>query len=266
MQAKHVVITGGTKGIGLGLARSFLNLGCTLTICSRSQEHLDKALSILENSYSPDRYLGLTCDVTKPREVQDLWIQSIKRFKKVDVWINNAGMGQPYKNIWELEPEFIHNITATNISGMIIGSQVAFKGMMDQGFGKIFNMEGFGSSGMKRPRLSVYGTTKSALTYFTRSMIKEMGSSPVILGTISPGMVVTDLLLQPVAKENPEYKTTLRVFNLMANTVESVTPWLAQKVLKTKKQGARIRYNTPFKFIFRFLKNLLTNRKIIPEV
>ncbi len=263
---KHVVITGSSRGIGLGLAKSFLELGCSVTISGRVEEVLLKAIADLGKSYDNNRILGIVCDVGKYEDILNLWNEAIKKFKTVDIWINNAGQGQDYKYIWELMPEKIDSIIHTNITGLIYGSQIAYNGMATQGYGKIFNMEGFGSNGMKRKKLSIYGTTKSAISYFTSSFVKEIGKSPVLIGTIAPGMVLTDLLLMPVTKDNPEYKTTIKVFNLMAEKVETVTPWLAGKMLKSKKQGASINYSPTWKMTLKAIKNLITNRKIIPEI
>lgn len=263
---KHVVITGSSRGIGLGLAKSFLELGCSVTISGRVEEVLLKAIDELGKSYDNNRILGIVCDVGKYEDILNLWNEAKQKFNTVDIWINNAGQGQDYKYIWEVMHEKIDSIIHTNITGLIYGSQIAYNGMATQGYGKIFNMEGFGSNGMKRKKLSIYGTTKSAISYFTSSFVKEIGKSPVLIGTIAPGMVLTDLLLMPVTKDNPEYKTTIKVFNLMAEKVETVTPWLAQKMLKSSKQGANINYSPTWKMILKALKNALTNRKIVPEM
>ncbi|MDX2442986.1 MAG: SDR family oxidoreductase [Bacteroidales bacterium] len=263
---KHIIITGSSRGIGLGLAKSFLDLGCSVSISGRSEEVLNQAIIDLEKSYEKKRIQGIVCDVTQNDDIQKLWNLAIEKYSKVDIWVNNAGQGQDYKYIWELEKDKVRSIVNTNITGLIYGCQVAYNGMAAQGYGKIFNMEGFGSNGMKRKKLSVYGTTKSAVTYFTGSFVKEIEKSPVLVGTIAPGMVVTDLLLQPIHKDNPEYKTTIKVFNLMAEKVEVVTPWLASKMLKSRKQGTSINFSPTWKMMLKALKNLITNRSIIPQI
>jgi NAD(P)-dependent dehydrogenase (short-subunit alcohol dehydrogenase family) len=268
MNAKHVVITGGSKGIGLGLAQAFLDLGCRVTICSRSEKNLHQALAHLKKHHNADHVYGWVCDVRQSEQIEGLWDAAREKFQKIDIWINNAGLGQPYELIWDLDPDQSEAIISANITGTVYGSQVAYRGMNEQGFGKILNLEGFGSNGMKRPGLSVYGTTKSAITYFTRSMAKEIRSenqTGILVGTISPGMVITDLLMEAVDKNTRDYKTILKIFNLMANTVEDVAPGLAKKILKTERQGVRIRHQTPLQFGWHILKNQLTNRKVIPE-
>ena len=71
--------------------------------------------------------------------------------------------------------------------------------ILQQGGGKIFNMEGLGSDGVMIDGMTIYGTTKSALSYFTRSFSHEARHSAVEIGTLSPGMVVTDMLRRMVS-------------------------------------------------------------------
>ena len=90
---KSIVITGSTSGIGLGLADSFLSLGCSVTVSGHSQENLNKAYSFLATKYEQSRLLAHICDVTGFDQVQALWDETKARFGNVHIWINNAGVG-----------------------------------------------------------------------------------------------------------------------------------------------------------------------------
>ena len=76
-------------------------------------------------------------------------------------------------------------------------------GMLAQGSGFIYNMYGFGSTGMMRNGMSIYGSSKRAVNYFTETMIKELAQTPVKMGSLSPGMVITDLVSEQY-KDRPE--------------------------------------------------------------
>ncbi len=259
---KNIVITGSTSGIGFGLADSFLSLGCSVTISGRSQVNLDKAHSLLATKYERDRLLAYPCDVTYYDQVQTLWDVVKARFGNIDIWINNAGIGHPETKIWTFTPDQIKEIINTNITGAIYGSVVALKGMLEQGFGGTYNMEGLGSSGPIIRGLALYGTSKSALSYLTKSMAKETQGTPILIGGLRPGMVATKLITGQYEGHPEEWERSKRIFNILSDRVETVTPWLAQKVLSNNKNGVNIVWLTRFKILKRFLIAPFYTRKI----
>lgn len=261
---KTIVITGSTRGIGLGLAEAFLELNCAIVVSGRSQNGVDRVVAALADKYDANFILGQPCDVISFEQVQRLWDVTLDRFGKVDIWINNAGLGNLYRPAWEQAPEQMATIVGTNLLGVMYGSKVAFLGMREQGFGQIYNMEGAGSNGRMQAGLTVYATTKRAVRFFTRSFINEMGDAPVQLGTLSPGMVVTDLLTG--AFEDPaELERSKRIFNIISDRVETVTPWLARQILANQKNGANIRWLTVGKLMWRFLTAPLSKRDLFAE-
>ena len=109
-----------------------------------------------------------------------------------------------------------------------VRDMAALAGMLRQGGGKIYTFEGFGSNGMMSPGLTTYGSSKYGLRYFTRSLAREYKDSPVLIGAQSPGMVPTDVLLySSKSKDEAEWAKAKRVMNILGDTVETVTPWLA---------------------------------------
>jgi len=259
---KSIVITGSTSGIGFGLADSFLSLGCSITVSGRSQANLDKAYNLLAGKYETCLLLACSCDVTEYDQVQALWDTAKARFRNVDIWINNSGVGHPETEIWSYSPDLIKEVVNTNVIGAIYGSVVALKGMIGQGFGSIYNMEGLGSSGPIIRGLALYGTTKSALSYLTRSMAKETQGTPILVGALRPGMVATKLITEQYDGHPEEWERSKRIFNILADRVETVTPWLAKKVLTNNKNGANIIWLTKFKILKCFITAPFSKRKI----
>jgi NAD(P)-dependent dehydrogenase (short-subunit alcohol dehydrogenase family) len=180
----------------------------------------------------------------------------------VDIWINNAGVGHAETQIWTFTPNQINEIIATNLTGAIFGSVVALKGMREQGFGSIYNMEGLGSSGPIIRGLALYGTTKSALSYFTKSMAKETEGTPILVGGLRPGMVATKLITEQYDGHPEEWERSKRIFNILSDRVETVTPWLAEKVLSNTRNGVNIVWLTKSKVLRRFLTAPFHKRKI----
>jgi NAD(P)-dependent dehydrogenase (short-subunit alcohol dehydrogenase family) len=259
---KSVVITGSTSGIGLGLADGFLTRDCTVTISGHSQVNLDKACGILAAKHDKSQILAYLCDVSHYDEVQGLWNAAVERFGRIDIWINNAGAGHRETLIWDYSREMIDKLVAANVTGALYGLNVASKGMMQQGFGSIYNMEGLGSSGPVIKGLALYSATKSALASLTTAAAKEVEGTPIIVGGVRPGMVATKLITEQYEGHAEEWKRVERIFNILADRVETVTPWLVDRMLSNKKNGVRIQWLSRSKVILRFLESPFRRRRI----
>jgi NAD(P)-dependent dehydrogenase (short-subunit alcohol dehydrogenase family) len=258
----NILITGGTRGIGLGLARAFLDLGCNVTICGRSQAAVDAACGALATSKESPQVFGAVCDVTNFEQVQRLWQAAGERFGTVDIWINNAGLSNPLQDFQLHSPAHTAAVVQTNLQGAMYGCQVALQGMQRQGHGFIYNMEGFGSNGQRMRGLTLYGCTKYALAYLTDSLVLENRGGKVKIGAIRPGMVVTDLLLKDRVDNPAQWARSRRIFNILADTVETVTPWIARQVLSNQRHGHRICWLTQRKILWRFLTASISGRKV----
>jgi NAD(P)-dependent dehydrogenase (short-subunit alcohol dehydrogenase family) len=261
----NVVITGSTRGIGLGLALAFRARGHNVVISSRGQAAVDAAVAEVSAAPGSGKVVGQACDVGDRAAMQALWDTAAKALGSVDIWINNAGLAGPRKNVSEMTREDIEPVFNTNMWGMVWGMQIPLAGMTAQGGGKIFNFEGFGSDGMTAPGLTIYGATKRALTYFTKSVNKEITGSAVLVGTISPGIVVTDLLEEAKDVDPEKWEKTKRLYNILADRVETVAPFLADQVLAATKPGTAIKWLTTPKAIWRFMSAGITKRKVMPD-
>lgn len=243
--SKVVVVTGGTRGIGLGLVRELVARGARVVYCGRSAGSVERAGEQVPQAY------GVAADVTDRAAVQHLWDAAVAKHGHVDVWINNAGRSTARRRLWELPPGELDATVDLNLRGLLHGSAVVLAGMTAQGHGALWNMEGFGSNGMIRPGLTVYGATKRAVTYTTDSLAKEVAGTGVTVHHLSPGMVVTDLLTHDYTPE--ELAQAKKIFNILADRVETVTPWLAAKVLAGAPNGARVAWLTRGRAFWRFM-------------
>ena len=262
MESKTIVITGSTRGIGYGLAEAFLSLGCSVTVSGRKEETVEKAAASLRSRFEAERVFCAACDVTNPSNLQALWDKSIERFGKVDIWVNNAGWSGEQGLVWERPKEELSGVIATNLLGTAYGSQVAVKGMLTQGFGAIYNMEGMGGDGRKHPGLTTYGTSKYAVHYFTKSLALEAKETPVIVGSLRPGMVITDLLTERYKDRPEEWERAKKIFNIIADRIENVTPWLAKRMLVNQKNGAILAYSSILKLLWRMVSQPFNRRNL----
>lgn len=247
---RSIVVTGGTRGIGQGLAREFLKRGCRVTITGTSDASVAKGLETLGGA--SDKLIGIAADVAERDQMQGVWDSAVAAFGRVDIWVNNAGISLPRKPLPELSQADIQRIININLMGIFNCDAVAMKGMQAQGGGYIWNMEGYGSDGMAQAGLAPYGSTKRAVTYVTKTLIKELKGTPVGMGYLSPGVVVTDLLVEDYANDPERWVKVQKTFNILGDTVETVTPYLVEGVLKTDKHGARVAWLTRGKAAGRF--------------
>ncbi|MEV6300006.1 SDR family oxidoreductase [Actinoplanes sp. NPDC051861] len=234
-----VVVTGGTRGIGRGLVRSFLDLGASVVYCGRSLP-----------PDGPSEALGVVADVTNRADVRKLWDAAVEKYGKVDIWVNNAGLSTSRKPLWELDAAEIDAVVDVNLRGTLQASAVVLEAMLAQGHGALWNMEGLGSNGQIVAGLTPYGATKRGLTYASLALAKELKGTPVRVALLSPGMVVTDLLTRDYTPA--ELEKAKKIFNILADRVETVTPWLARKVLAGTRNGGRVAWLTTPKAAYRF--------------
>lgn len=262
---KSVVITGSTRGIGYGLAEQFLARGCQVTLNGRSSTSVDEKVIILGKQYGQDRIAGQAGDVTKPQDHQALWDTAVSKFGKVDIWINNAGIGHPMLMVWEIPTELVNRVVDIDLKGVIFGSQIAIQGMQQQGFGHLYNMEGFGSNGRTRPGISVYGTTKAGIRFLTESLTAETKETAVKVSALSPGIVITEFITDQYEDDPQGLEDAKRIFNTLGDRVETVTPWLVDKVLSNDKSGARFEWLTTGKITWRFMTARFNKRDLFNE-
>lgn len=262
---KIVVITGSTRGIGLGLAREFLKRDCGVVISSRTPDAVTQTVSALAEEFDAARVFGCACDVSEYAQVQTLWDAAQKHFGRVDIWINNAGIGHPDIPMWELPPAQMAQVVDINLTGTLYGTHVALKEMRAQGGGFIYMMEGFGSTGRTREGMSVYGSTKAAVHYFAQALLKDTANSVVKIGSLSPGMVVTDFVSDQYKGREDEYQRAKDAFNLFGDRVETVTPWLVENMLKNEKTGARFQWLTQGKFFGRLFMSRFKKRDLFRD-
>ncbi|MEK6256289.1 MAG: SDR family oxidoreductase [Chloroflexota bacterium] len=258
------MITGSTRGLGYGLAEAFLALGWQGFVSGRTAVAVDAGVASLADEHDRNRIQGQACDVSEYAQVQVLWEAAVERFGQVDIWINNAGSGQGMMKFWEIEANQIKVIVDTNLTGTMYGAQVAIRGMLAQGFGALYNMEGSGSDG-RGHGLTVYESSKRGGRFLTDALVKEVADTPVIVGAISPGMLITDLVTDQMNPDAEDGERLKRIMNIIADRVETVAPWLAARILANEKNGVSIRWLTRGKLLWRFVSAPFNKRDLFAE-
>jgi NAD(P)-dependent dehydrogenase (short-subunit alcohol dehydrogenase family) len=266
MAKARIVITGSTRGLGLRMAREFLSRGCAVMVSGRTWHTLDSAVALLKSESPNGEIHGQPCDTGDYGQVEALWTAAVQALGGVDHWINNAGVGQATAPIWELPPEEMEAVIRTDVLGVLYGARVAMRGMASVGKGMIWFMEGHGSDGRIMKGHSVYGAAKRALRYAANAFAVEARGTGILIGTLSPGIMLTDFTLSRLDRNDTEtWKRTKAVFNILADTPETVAAFLVPRILAANRNGTHIAWLTTAKIIIRFMTAGLTKRRVMPE-
>jgi glucose 1-dehydrogenase len=188
---KVAVITGGTRGLGLGIAQAFAAEGATVVVGSRSQQSVDATVNQL--SMLGAKAAGKAVDVSQLAQVESLAEYALQTFGKIDIWVNNAGTAGPYGPTLDLTPDAFYQVIQTNILGVYNGSRTVMKIFKAQGSGKLINMLGAGYN-KPVPYQNAYASSKAWIRWFTKALAEENKTSRVGIYAFNPGMVLTDLL------------------------------------------------------------------------
>lgn len=254
---KTVVITGSARGLGFEMAKVFKKNNINVVISDLSEDNLEKAKNEINKIDSSSKVEYCVCDVTKSSDIVWLIEFSKEKFGTIDIWINNAGVNQPEKAIWELTEKEIDMVLDVDLKGTIIGSKLIFEEMIKQHSGAIYNIEGYGSNDAKMLGLSIYGTSKRAITYFTEALAKESETrnTGVIVGKLSPGIMITDFIITALGdkeKINLSSKTK-KVYNILGDYPDVVAKFLVEGILKNTKNNKKIEWLTNRKAAWRFM-------------
>jgi NAD(P)-dependent dehydrogenase (short-subunit alcohol dehydrogenase family) len=176
LEGKVVVITGGSRGIGLELARKLLEEKARVVICGRKKENLDAAAASLGGG---DNLLTVAAHIAKEEDVNRLFEEVMNRYSRVDVLINNVGMNLMTPSTAETEVAQWQKIIETNLTGTFVCSRKAAKIMKQQKKGKIVSLSSI--AGRKAsPGMGIYGIAKAGVEMMTKApaMVRTDFSKP----------------------------------------------------------------------------------------
>jgi len=188
LDGKVAIITGGGTGIGKGIAKAFVDEGCTVVIAARDAARLEATAAELSNGGGT--VVAIQTDVTNEEQMISLFARTMDQFGKLNILVNNSGAfdGGP---IEELTMEKWQRVMDVNVTGPFLGSREAFKIMKPQGGGRIINI---GSISAQRPRhcSSPYSTSKHAVWGLTQSLALEGRAHGIAVSVLHPGNVLVE--------------------------------------------------------------------------
>ena len=188
LKNKVAIVTGASKGIGAGIAKSLAAEGAAVVVnYASSRAGADRVVA--EIVKKGGKAVAVQGDVSKTADVQRLFAETQKAFGALDVLVNNAGVYE-FAALGEITEEHFHRQFNTNVLGLILATQEAVKRFGAEG-GSIINI-GSTASSLTPPTSTVYTATKSAVDAVTHVLAKELGPKKIRVNSINPGMVETE--------------------------------------------------------------------------
>ena len=254
---KTVVITGSARGFGYAMIELFYKNNFNVVLCDVNEEELKNAKEKLNNINSKGNILSIKVDITNELDINNLINKSLKEFKTIDIWINNAGVNQPNVPIYEVDSKVIDRLIDIDLKGTILCSKLIFKVMKEQGYGSIYNVEGHGSNNATITGLSIYGTAKRAVTYFTESLAHESNDlkANILVGKITPGIMITNFIKTSLGdgdKIELDDKTK-KIYNILGDYPETIANFMVNKIINNKKNNVKFVWLSNFRAFTKFL-------------
>lgn len=185
---KVVIVTGGTKGIGLGCVRAFLDAGSRVIFCARDQVGGDALADELKAS--GDAYF-IKCDVSNPDEVGELIDKTKQKYGRIDCLVNNAGWHPPHRPIDDFTVEEFRDVLDLNLVSVFAACKFALPHLRKTG-GNIINMSSLVGQ-MGQLYAVTYVASKGAITAFTKALAIDEAKYGVRVNSVSPGNIYTPL-------------------------------------------------------------------------
>ncbi|HOD71960.1 MAG TPA: SDR family oxidoreductase [Deltaproteobacteria bacterium] len=187
LKDKVAVVTGGSRGIGLEIARELLEQGARVVICGRKQENLDAAAEALAGG----DLMTVQAHIAREADVEALFSAVVERHSRLDILINNVGMNLITPGIADTDIALWQKIIETNLSGTYLCSRAAARIMRRQQQGKIVSVSSV--AGRKAsPGMGVYGIAKAGVEMLTRVLASELAGFNIQVNAVAPAMVRTD--------------------------------------------------------------------------
>jgi glucose 1-dehydrogenase len=254
LKGKVVVVTGSTRGFGYVAAEELLKAGATVIVSGRSPDALDQAIKSLSNI---GNVTGWICDVRKEEQVYALAGQTAEKFGRIDIWINNAGYSAGGGITLDIHPDKVMDMFLSNDMGTFYGTQAALHFMLEHKGGTLVNLYGAGSNGKASSPMGMYATTKAWITSFTRTLAKEMKGTGVKIIGFSPGMMLTDMLANPVVF-GERGKEAMKNYDFVLRFLGKPPQLAAKELVKTlahnSKEFAEIHVMKPWTPMFGLLR------------
>jgi len=190
LTGKVAIVTGGYQGIGRGIAEGLAEAGSDVVICARNYDRCVDACSEIEKLGV--KTLPIRCDISKTEEVKNLVSETVKEMGRINILVNNAGVGGSEKPVLEMSDEDWDHAVNIDLRGAFLCSREAAKEMIKQGGGKIINVSSIAGF-IAMANMSAYCASKGGLLQLTKVMALECIRYNIQVNALCPGYFLTPL-------------------------------------------------------------------------
>ena len=189
LAGRTAIVTGGTRGIGLAIARALAEDGASVVVSGRDAARLDAAVKEIESLSGSA--LGVAADQSKREDCDRLMDAAKERFGRVDVVVNNAGITRDQLLV-RMKDDDWDQVMDTNLRGVFLMTRVAAKSMMRQRSGRIINITSTAGA-MGNPGQVNYSAAKAGVIGLTKAAARELAHWNILVNAVAPGLIETDM-------------------------------------------------------------------------
>jgi len=193
LQGRSAVVTGGSKGIGRGIAETFAAAGVNVVITARTQRDIDAAVAELAGQ--PGTVSGVAADVTSPDDCRRVVATAVERHGALDIVCANAGIF-PSARLEDMTPEDIEQVIGVNFKGTVYIVQAALQELAASGHGRVVITSSITGPITGYPGWSHYGASKAAQLGFIRTAAMELAPKNITINAVLPGNILTEGLVE----------------------------------------------------------------------
>ena len=214
---KVAVVTGSSKGIGKAIAVEFAKEGYNIVLNARDENELSDAVTDLKNIIGGDekRITYLAGDISRENICSSLIEHAIKTFGRIDVLINNAGIGGAQKSVYELTSDEWDYVIDVNLKGAFFCIREAVKRMTEDGKSRgrnqsIINISSVHES-IPQPQSAPYSASKGGMEMLTKTVALELADKAIRVNGIAPGAIATDMNKEILEDEQKKKEEEMRI-------------------------------------------------------
>lgn len=192
LRDRVAVVTGGTRGIGRGIAEGFLAEGAKVVVSGRSSE---KGQQCLDEMKAGDSAHFIACDVTSQEQIDALIEGTVDHFGSIDILVNNAGGSDGFALVHELSDDAWRKCMDWSLNSAFWASRAALRHMVERQWGRLIFISSVEGKAASKPMVSHYITAKHAMNGFAKAVAREYGPMGITSNAICPGAIETDLMM-----------------------------------------------------------------------